>query len=63
MSDDKNESIHPRVRHAEPRVGHTNKKKNKDVTKRKCANIEAHLERHPRDTRSQSHLSKLTAAL
>lgn len=56
------ESIHPRFRHAEPRVGHTRRAKNKDVTQRKLAALEAHAERHPRDSFTQRHISTLRSA-
>lgn len=59
----KQESIHPRVYHTDGVKLNTNRKKNKDVTKRKIANMEAHLERHPRDASTQRHISTLQATL
>jgi ribosomal protein S15P/S13E len=57
------ESIHPRVRHTDGVKKHTNAAPNKGVLARKIATIEGHLERHPRDSAPQSHLSKLKARL
>lgn len=57
----KQESIHPRVYYSreESRVKNTMKRKNPDVTKRKIAAMEAHLEKHPKDTSTRNHINKL----
>lgn len=57
----KQESIHPRAYYPreESRVKNTMKRKNPDVTKRKIAAMEAHLEKHPNDTATKNHISKL----
>jgi ribosomal protein S15P/S13E len=60
---DKAEGIHPRVRFNDGAKKNTCKQKNKDVTKRKIAAIEAHLEVHPNDRHSQSHVQALRGAL
>jgi len=59
----KQESIHPRVYFSDGVKKNTRKAKNKDVTKRKIAAIEGHLERQPGDSYAQRHLSKLQGAL
>lgn len=57
----KQESIHPRVYYSreESRVKNTMKRKNPDVTKRKIAAMEAHLENHPNDHVTKLHVKKL----
>lgn len=57
----KQESIHPRAYYPreESRVRNTMRRKNPDVTKRKIAALEAHLEKHPQDTVSRNHLQNL----
>lgn len=57
----KQESIHPRTYYSreEGRVKNTMKRKNPDVTKRKVAAMEVHLEKHPKDHVTKLHLSKL----
>lgn len=55
--------IHPRVYFNDGAKKNTMKKKTKSVTERKIAAIEAHLERHPTDGTSQSHVAKLRGAL
>lgn len=59
----KAESIHPRVYRGDGVKKNTCKQKNKDVTRRKIAAIEGHLERHPGDGRSQQHVSMLRGTL
>ena len=54
-------SIHPRVRGGRRTYDLVNTcmKPKKETIQRKISAIEEHLERHPRDTLSQRHLSKL----
>lgn len=60
----KQESIHPRAYYPreESRVKNTMKKKNPDVTKRKVTAMEAHLQKHPLDAMTKSHLRKLQSS-
>ena len=61
----KQESIHPRSYYPreESRKRDTKRHKDKNVTRRKIAAIEGHLERHPRDTASQRHMATLQSTL
>jgi len=56
-------SIHPRVvnGHTVHEKKNTRKMKNPDVTARKIAAIEGHLDRQPGDAASRSYLLKLTS--
>ena len=59
------QGIHPRVsngRTVHDKVN-TMRGPNKEVTRRKIAAITAHLDLHPRDGHSQSHLSALKGRL
>lgn len=58
-------SIHPRSNYGEnhfPKVN-TSRAPSKDRIQKVIANIRAHLERHPRDVRSQVHVQHLEGRL
>lgn len=58
-------SIHPRVYSTaeDNKKSNTCKSKDKNVTMRKVANMEKHVERHPKDARTVAHIGLLMATL
>lgn len=61
----KQESIHPRAYFPveKRRKLHVCKQKNKDVTRRKIAAMQKHLDNHPRDGVVARHVAMLEATL
>jgi hypothetical protein len=58
-------SMHPRVENGRTvhELVNTSKPKNKDVLKRKIANVEAYLEEHPGEQFNRKHLEKMKQSL